>query len=227
MRDIAAQQKRHQTQEHEFWSRQIRAAHWLNWITAIGATVGLIGLAFIGLSLRVAERTADDARQALVVANRAWLSPESAQISSPINTKDMLSFTVYYYNTGKEPALGFAAQEDHAWSVPAPKPNASWFTVFNKSSINDICAGTSSDTEITKYPTGQLQQYHITMDHPLTDDIISGRRVLLLHGCFAYHSPVSGNVTYKSEYCFLFPLLPGSVGPVFTAISCMYGNNAT
>src|SRR5213595_691588 len=43
IREIHASEEQHQAAERNIWAAQIRAANRLNWITAIGAIVGLLG----------------------------------------------------------------------------------------------------------------------------------------------------------------------------------------
>jgi hypothetical protein len=50
----------HQAAEREFWNNQLSAARWLNLVTGAGATAGVVGLIFVGLSLVVARQAADD-----------------------------------------------------------------------------------------------------------------------------------------------------------------------
>ena len=70
LREITSQEEHHRAAEHDFWSRQIRAAHGLNWITGIGAAVGFVGLLFVGGSLIVAIWAANDAQVAADAAGR-------------------------------------------------------------------------------------------------------------------------------------------------------------
>jgi len=60
LREIAADQKQQQTEERVFWARQVGTARGLNWITGLGALVGIVGLIFVGLSLRVTQQAAED-----------------------------------------------------------------------------------------------------------------------------------------------------------------------
>lgn len=209
----------------------------MNVVTGVAAVAGLIGLYFLGGSLHEARRAGNAAAEsnrinleALVANNRAWLSPTSAQITSPIDISGPLRISVIYGNTGREPALGFAAQEE-AGAVDAPAPNTSWYTVFHKNTITDVCGHTTvGDGGQTIYPTGPGQQvYNVSMNGPLTPEIISGSKILFFHGCFAYRSPITKDVVHKSEYCFLFEPLsdPTSGKRTFKSFACMYGNNAS
>jgi hypothetical protein len=138
---------------------------------------------------------------------------------------------VIYGNVGKEPALGFAAQEDFG-SVEIPKPNDSWFNVFPKSTLKDVCGRfDASDGGLTIYPSGPSDHaYSVSGDRTIfaiTTEILDGSRAMFIHGCFAYRTV--GPPPHKSEYCFL--LLPDGGTKAgqrtYHSISCVYGNNAT
>src|SRR6201981_1884417 len=95
-----------QAAQRKLGAAQLRIAKGLNRITAIGAIVGVISsLGIIG-SLVITKIAADDAHRAVVVANRAWISPVSATLgaipSSP--PTEAISVPVPFRNTGREPA---------------------------------------------------------------------------------------------------------------------------
>jgi hypothetical protein len=81
IREIHTSEKRHQTSERHILAAQIRAANRLNWITGIGAFISVLGLIFVGLSLLIAKRAADDAR---IVAYAAKDQASAAQIQSRV-----------------------------------------------------------------------------------------------------------------------------------------------
>jgi hypothetical protein len=84
LREKAARQQQHQTNEQIFWTRQIRAARGLNWVTLVGALVGIAGLYFIWASLNVAVTAAKDSRiaadaardqaAAAIAGQRPWVT---------------------------------------------------------------------------------------------------------------------------------------------------------
>jgi len=164
-------------------------------------------------------------RQAVIASARAWLTPSDASIVSPIQVGTPLSLSVSFGNVGKEPALGFVAQ-DEMGMVEAPRAYESWYTVFKKNYLLDVCAKTdASDGGNTFYPSS-LRDYSFGLNtqQPFTNDMMKGTRILYLHGCFAYRSPVTKDTVHKSEYCFM--LVPDRRGG-FKSVSCPYGNHAT
>jgi hypothetical protein len=70
LREISAREENHQAGERGFWERQIRAAHRLNWITGVGAAVGVLGLFFVFGSFVLAIRASHDAETAAKAAGR-------------------------------------------------------------------------------------------------------------------------------------------------------------
>jgi hypothetical protein len=89
-----------------------------------------------------------------VWTNRALLSPTAAGIRGGIGVDQPFSYFVSYGNIGKEPAYGFVAQEDIG-TFDSPEPQASWYTVFPKNILKDVCKRTSaSDDAGVIYPSG-------------------------------------------------------------------------
>lgn len=167
-------------------------------------------------------------RETMVSASRAWLTPVSAGIVGDLTVGEPLNYEISYGNVGKEPALGFVAQEDDPGTVDEPAPHTSWYTVFDKSKITDVCRRTAaSDEAETIYPSGlETFVYHVsTAKLPITQQIIDGSKVIFVHGCFAYKT--FGH-EHKSEYCFLLhqyrDLKTREI--VYKGISCPYGNKA-
>jgi hypothetical protein len=162
-------------------------------------------------------------RDTLVSTNRAWLTPVTAQIQDVLVTDQPFHFTVKYGNPGKEPASGFAAQEDVGTINALPTPQTSLYSVFHKSNLKDVCKRTkaSEDGSIV-YPSSSTNNYTYdvtTDDFKITPEILNRRQLIFVHGCFAY---LSFSEERKSEYCFVF--LPRD--SEFRAVACPYGNHA-
>lgn len=204
-----------------------RAIEWLNKNAGAGATVTAALLVVVAVLQFISMgNTNQTLNQTLVAADRAWLAPSQAEITSPINTTINVAFSIIYANTGREPALNFTAQEEIG---TVPNPNGGpWYSVFHRDTITDICARTVPDTEIAVYPSKLYQKsYNISTNQPLTSDIISGKAILWFHGCFAYRSPVSGSVVHYSEYCFMFAPITTDGKRAFKSFACMFGNKAS
>jgi hypothetical protein len=177
------------------------------------------------------KEQADITRDAMIASSRAWLAPRNAFFIKELGLNQPWSITVIYGNVGKEPALGFAAQEDFG-SVEIPKLNESWFSVFPKSTLGDVCGRfNASDGGLTIYPSGPTDHsYSVSGDRStfdVTTEILQGTRVMFMHGCFAYKTV--GPPPHKSECCFLFipDIDPKTGQKTYRSISCMYGNNAS
>jgi hypothetical protein len=200
-------------------------AKWANAITAVAAAVALFGLIVLYSTLLETQHGSAIATDALVANNRSWLSPERAEIITPFDISSKFGFDIIYNNTGREPALAFTANEE-VGEVLKPKPTESWFTVFHKDTLKDMCSQTIPATEITVYPTPENHVYEVRTDKLISQDVVDGKNVQWVHGCFGYFSPVSGKAIHRSEYCFLF--IPGIANgrPIHQSVSCMYGNKA-
>lgn len=221
----------HSVAERAFWNEQLNVARRLNRYTAISAIGGFLGLVVLFFTLLDARKTSEATtesnrinRQALIANNRAWLTPNSAEIVSTIDATSNLTIAVIYQNTGKEPALEFTGQEENPGEIETP--SGPWFTVFHKDMLKNIC-DFSPDTKITIYPTSQLLGYRKATAMTLSDDVISGKKTLWFHGCFGYRSPITEEVIQTSEYCFLFSRVVVDGKVTFRSSSCIFGNNAT
>src|SRR6266581_1147111 len=60
IREIHRSEEEHQAAERELGNAQLRTAKGLNWVTAIGAAVGLLGLLGVIASLAITKKTAED-----------------------------------------------------------------------------------------------------------------------------------------------------------------------
>lgn len=164
-------------------------------------------------------------RDAMIASTRAWLTPSSVTLTSPIQAGVPLSINVSFGNIGKEPALGFVAKEELGF-IDAPKTaSTSWYTVFQKSFLFNICANTNaSDGGNTFYPSGLREySYGLSTNTATPVEMIGNTRIIYIHGCFAYKTPVTIDMVHKSEYCFM--LVPDKNGG-FKSVSCPFGNNA-
>jgi hypothetical protein len=103
IREIREEQEEHQARERDFWARQLRAAHCLNHITLGGAIIAVGALIFVGLSVLVAKRSADDAREALHASQRPWAVAQKIEPYRrlPDNVDD-----IYCHHIGYEVTIG-------------------------------------------------------------------------------------------------------------------------
>jgi hypothetical protein len=189
----------------------------------IAAIVGGYSARVFFGQLEEMHETSVDTKKAMIAANRAWISPISARIASSIDTAHDLVFVIQYRNTGREPANNFVGppRGEEFGSIRAPRGRETLFDVFPVSDLSYICDSTVPDTQITVYQKVTIDYMPSIGERRLSDDMINGKRPFFVHGCFAYHSPVSGDkIIDKSEYCFLFLRPDLNPGP------CPHGNNA-
>ena len=206
-----------------------------DWATVIGtwtiAVATLITMAIFYCQLRVFRSSDETFKQTMISANRAWLAPRSATFMPVPTLHQPSKIIVNYGNVGKEPGRGFVADQQFG-SVDAPKQNESWFSVFPKSTLKDVCVKTvASDDGLTIYPSG-FSDHEYTIegdktDFDITSDILDGTKVAFIHGCFAYET--LGEGPHKSEYCFVLvkSVDEKSGETVYRSRHCMYGNKAS
>jgi hypothetical protein len=223
---------------HEDWHQKINVSLSGITILLVFLTAIFTGLSWCAFRDQLSEmkrvygpikEQADAARDAMIATSRAWLAPRVATFAKELSLHQPWSITVAYGNVGKEPGLGFVAQEDFG-SVGVPKPSESWYSVFPKTTLKDVCARTTaSDEGLTIYPSGPIDhRYGVSGNldaFDITQDILDGTKVMFIHGCFAYRTV---GTPHKSEYCFLLVPLGDSKNKTqtFSSVSCIYGNNA-
>ena len=88
--------------------RQIGITRWLNWITGLGTIVGLVGLVFVYRSFSAAQQSADTARDAYVMDQRAWIAPNFPK--PPLKDGLPIFQIVPYAVKGKSPAKKIRGQ---------------------------------------------------------------------------------------------------------------------
>jgi hypothetical protein len=108
IREIHRSEEKHQAAERNILAAQLSTAKGLNWITVIGAIVGVLGLMGVAASIIIAKRAADDAHDALIAANRAWVGPSNVAIVSPVVKDSGISLQIFYQNSGREPGINAA-----------------------------------------------------------------------------------------------------------------------
>jgi len=137
IREIHSSEKQHQAAERNIWAAQLRAARGLNRVTGIGAAVGILGLVFVALSLRVTQKAAEDGaiaaraaeRQARILADqevrglRAYVFPEVSveNVNSDINKVETIRPQIHMIikNSGHTPAY-YVSVIGEASLIPFP-----------------------------------------------------------------------------------------------------------
>jgi hypothetical protein len=189
----ATEEYRHNTEERSFWERQIRVARGLNWITGVGAVVGVLGLIFIYAGLQESRRSNID-------ANRAWISPTGMSATGGIDGTDDIPIQIHYSNLGKSPALKMDAQFD-AVTVPTPANLHSYDSLSG--GPNNTCKRTALIEEsYAIFPNGSQDNRRETIIPRVrvTPLVRSNQAAILIQGCFKYET--MGEIHY-SWFCFV------------------------
>ena len=93
----SAAEEEHYKAEKSYWDRQVGVAVGLNWITACGAIVAVLGILVVYLGVLSTDT-------ATIEANRAWLGIARTEFTRGIDDPNGPSITVYVKNTGRTPA---------------------------------------------------------------------------------------------------------------------------
>lgn len=173
----------------------------------------------------IAWNTDKTLHDTLVAANRAWLAPIEARMLGQPTLGVPLTYDIIYGNVGKEPALGFVAQED-VGIIDVPPPLTTLYSVFPKTLLRDICSRTKeADDSPARYPSALRDYiYRVSTEQiRITQEILDGSKAIYVNGCFAYKT---FGRERKSEYCFIFLPASASGERTFRSVSCPYGNRA-
>ena len=185
--------------EHRFWDRHmdrhIRVAECLNILTGVAAAIGLIGLIFVGLTLK-------EAKNSTVWANRAWIAPTgieqdkqtSGEVTGRIEPGAELPIRIYYDNVGKGPALKVTAY----FTPKIVGRNA-------MGGINNSCeegSAGSAPPGIVFQNSGKANwwAWKIPAQY-ITTDVINGEKDLIIQGCTTY---ITMNEPHKTWFCYIF-----------------------
>lgn len=150
-----------------------------------------------------AEIAAETARLSLIAASRAWVAPTDAKLNSaPVAGQD-LGGAIVYQNMGREPARDgihqiytFAASQEEIATGAAVQ------TVSNNLTAC-LALPTHEFGEIV-YPTTGFAAANVSFIVPkdnVDDELISGRKTLIVQGCFAYFT---AEHVHHSGFCFYY-----------------------
>lgn len=204
-------------------------------------TIGLIVATLIAIGWQVREmirvyepireqaEASNKAANAAAASQRAWVGPLSATVNSGIQKDKGITAIITYQNSGREPAASFYT----AWAVKLYSL-ADW---NNGAATKDIMTFSSECLKVTNlppglqvvYPNTGFGSYQISFDTEkqaeankiiVTDDIISGKSIVAVKGCFTYKSLKE---FHHSAFCFYY-LANMTVLPNLSI--CNVGNDA-
>jgi hypothetical protein len=150
-----------------------------------------------------ATKQSENSNKALVVSSRAWIGPSSAKFDAPPSVGKDIEVTVFYQNTGRQPAQSLVVEattfigtdEEIQKGVIMSRILSDTEACFTKQSRADAWVA---------YPTIGLGSYWLItkFDKALIDqNVIDNKSTLFLDGCFIYSS---FEQTRHSAFCFFF-----------------------
>ena len=183
--------------ERSYWQRQIGVAKWSNILTAIGSVIGLIGLLFVGLTLK-------EARESTVWANRAWIGLTGIERDKQTPSEDVgrvdpgaeLPIRIYYDNVGKGPTLKVTAYFTPKIVAPV---NGVAIGGINSSCVEG--SGGNSSPRIVFQNSGKANWFLWSIPAKyITRDVITGGKDLIMQGCITY---VTMNEAHQTRFCYV------------------------
>ena len=184
-------------------------------------TISILFLTFVALAETCVAifKQVDDARDAVIVSQRAWIDPAFVTLPAPIVAGSRWYIRSVIKNVGHSPATAFAWAFENGFR-PAQKPNA--FERFD-AGTNSTCDGLTPDDKLgsVEFPATQSASDPATLDFVpgfsnspkvknrivADEDMISGKHFFYLQGCFVYRML---NREGKSRFCFFFQNIGGS-----------------
>lgn len=149
------------------------------------------------------------ARDEFAATQRAWVGPTNVSMNAIPGKSKRIEITIEYQNTGREPAMNFVHTLEQ--SAPAGKDFFPPIANGNDAVVRGYAWKVACDPskEITGpvvFPTSGVNVYRAydTLDQKLVNgDVISGNNIIMFQGCFAYKSPVTGEI-HNSLFCYYY-----------------------
>jgi len=169
-------------------------------------------------------------------ANRAWIEPSNLYLTSALEKGLPITYQIRVTNSGREPALG-VVWTVKAIGVPYTREGSGEYEL----PPNDTCSGIDPKAKdgLALFPASDIPSVipfrieDTPENRQLIDDVLKGRKSLLLAGCFAYLT--GGEVHSTSFSRFLrdvpntpsfVPDQPGKPGSAWRFNKTLTGNEA-
>lgn len=167
----------------------------------------ILAIATVGLWIATRDLV-NDAKESSITNLRAWLGPTNASMNSEPGKSQPIEIVVEYQNTGKEPATNFMHTLELS-TIPAKNffpqvPDGNDDVVGSASGWVVSCDPSKQTAGPVVFPTSGVNSYRLnaTLDKKLIDDsVISGDKVIVLQGCFAYKT--TGKI-HHSLFCYYY-----------------------
>jgi hypothetical protein len=221
--------KRRQDEQKSIWRRKADpVSHFTKWLA--GFTGALVLVAF--LQWWTLENTDRTTREALIVANRAWISPVRAELVTGVDDPEGPTVMVHYQNVGRTPALDVrvgmgpvAVDVDRPVSMSREYPQtplwdglASTFkeTCNKNETISGMGAVYPSATTEGNVPSRMTTGWS-------KDKLLKGTQIIVVTSCFTYRTMEQ---VHHSGSCSFFFHQDGKPAQNWEDRSCPTGNFA-
>ena len=167
----------------------------------------ILAIATVGLWIATRDLV-NDAKESSITNLRAWVGPTNASMNIKPSKSQPVEISIEYQNTGKEPAISFM----HTVEL-STVPSKSFFPQISDDSNDDVgkgygwvlsCDHSKERAGPVVYPTSGTNSYKLnaTLDQELIDDsVISGNKIILFQGCFAYKTT---SKIHHSLFCYYY-----------------------
>jgi hypothetical protein len=210
---IAAQDKEHQSKEREFWRKQIGIARGLNWITGIGSAIALGAFVVLICSLY-------DARDATIVANRAWLFAHDMDFGN-FKPGENIIMSVDIENIGHLPATLVLSSGYTDWGFIEARDESSYW--ISRLPPKDVCPPHLQNAGETIFPGQKFPQQSMIKDMASytkqMQGVRDGTQIFYRRDCIIYQT--FGEM-HRTPFCFYLQKRPN--GELKTG-RCLTGNN--
>ncbi len=222
LREIPAENKREDKAKGKHHRRD-RARYVVEFLTL----VAVVAYGFVAyLQWRAMTDATRTTREALVASSRAWISPDNVYITSKMEINIPFQFAVQYRNTGRSPAL-----DSHPTYTLSKLP----VTYFENNTFNSYIESTEPCKELEPAPGADVIYAGMPDSNPykllfavneahkdwIDDDVVSGRKAIILRMCFAYRTM---NEVHHTSFCYFYR--KGVSQPDLRMNICTAGNHA-
>lgn len=151
----------------------------------------------------IATRQADSSDKAVIQAQRAWLGTTSAKLEGTLEAGKPIEVAIAYTNTGREPAINFVYSVEPFVSSDDEERRGTSFARISVALGNCRSAAASSGGQVV-FPSTGFNAYTLTVkpaDQTLDQEVIDGKKTLIVQGCFLYRS---FDVVRHSYFCYFY-----------------------
>jgi hypothetical protein len=169
-----------------------------------------------------ATASAEMAQQAFIASQRAWLGPNSAKLNEAPVVGKKVDVVITYHNTGREPARNVAWITNTFAATPEEDTNGITSLKMIDFLMNCHRLQERESGQVV-YPSTGFGSSMLSMILPedmIDEDIITGKKFILIQGCFVYRT---FDKVRHTAFCFFYKW--GQTKPE-SLNTCLGGNYA-